>query len=62
MRGEGTRPADEPEVVELGDALAHHGRVVAELRAVVVVVARVESDQGAVGDVTEGNHLHRGGV
>ena len=54
-----SRPADEPEIIELGDAVPHQGGVVAQLGAVVVVVARVQSHQGAVLDVTKCNHLWR---
>ena len=51
--------ADEPEIIELGHTVPHQGGVVAQLGAVVVVVARVQSHQGAVLDVTKCNHLWR---
>ena len=54
-----SRPADEPEIIELGHTVPHQGGVVAQLGAVVVVVARVQGHQGAVLDVTKCNHLWR---
>ena len=44
-------PTDEPEVAKLGHPVLHDGRVVAELAAVVVVVAGAHRTQGAVSHI-----------
>lgn len=51
------RPADEAQVVELGDLVLHDGRVVAQFAAEVLVVAGAHGDDGAVLDVVERHHL-----
>jgi hypothetical protein len=50
-------PADEPQIVELGDLVLHDGRRVSQLGAVVLVVAGLDGDDGAVADVAESDHL-----
>ena len=52
-----SRPPDEPEIVELGNLVLHDGRAVAQLRAVVLVVARTQSHDRPVRHVAQRDHL-----
>ena len=48
---------DESEIVELGDLVLHDRGAVSQFPAAVLVVARLDGDQGAVGDLVEGHDL-----
>jgi len=50
-------PADEPQVVELGHLVLHHRRAVAQLRTVVLIVARPHGDHRSVHDVAQRDDL-----
>ena len=54
-----SRPADEPEIVELGHLVLHDGRAVPQLGAVVLVVARSQCDYRPVRHVAQRDHLER---
>lgn len=49
--------ADETQVVETGHLVLDGGRGVSELGRIILIVAGHYSDQSAVRDVAEGNHL-----
>lgn len=50
-------PADEAQIVELGDAVLEKSRIVAQLAANVLVVARPDGDEGVVGYVPDADDL-----
>ena len=54
-------PANKPEIVELGHVVLHDGRVVSQLSAEVLVVARPQTDHSPVADLAEGDDLKGGG-
>ncbi|GIY88475.1 hypothetical protein CEXT_639351 [Caerostris extrusa] len=56
-----TAPSDEPEVVEFGHLVLHDGRRISQLRAVVLVVSRLDGHQGAVDDLSQADHPKRDG-
>ena len=53
-----SRPSDEPEIVELGHLVLHDGRAVAQLRTVVLIVARPQCHDRPVRHVAQRDHLY----
>lgn len=50
-----SRSADKAEIAEFGHLVLHDGRVVAQLAAVVLVVAGPDDDDRSVGDLAQGH-------
>lgn len=50
-------PPDESEVIELGHLVLHHRRAVAQLRTVVLIVARPHGDHRSVHNVAQRDDL-----
>lgn len=49
--------SNESQIVEFGHLVLHHGLVVAHLPAVVLIVAGLDCDDGAVLNVVQGDHF-----
>lgn len=52
-------PADEPQVVELGNLILHHSRAVPEFCGAVLVVAGSNGDQRPISDFSKSDHFER---
>jgi len=52
-------PADEPEVVELGDLVLHQRGGVPQFRATILVITSADRHQSPIPDLAEGDHFKR---